>query len=1078
MAGTGHLVLLSGEPGIGKTSLAQETVADAASHGMPSFWGRCWERGAPPYWPWIQVLRALLLNWRERRASGPSAEVTTWLTQIAKMVGELEPVLADLGFGRPSHEALPSAPQVPPAADPERFRLFDAVSGFLGHMARTTPFAIVVDDLQAADADSLQLLNFVARDLVNEPLLIIATFRPEDLQTRLGIPALISEIAREGKTLSLHGLTSSEIGEFVHGKTGAIANAALTASLQDRSAGNPLFLEQMSRLAAELARSGDPDGAWDSIPRDSITVIERRLAPLSDRARGVLRVASAMTDEIDVSVLSRVCEATGEALNSAMDEALNCGLIGKLKDRPGRYCFIHGLVAEALRSTMTSSELARIHWSIASAIEQLYPGETGELSQRLAFHYVEALPVGPAEKAVNYSRRAAEAARARLAYAEAARLYRLAIRALSAVENARPTVECELLLGLGETQERDGDHPGARDSFRRALGASKSLNATTLSARAILGVANSSPGVGSADEGLIVELEQAAAALGPSDQGLRALVLANLSRELFWSNRREQAFANSREAVDLAKGAGDQSVLLTTLWYKYWVLWGPEDADQRLADATELVRLAEQCGDADLLMSSRGFRISALLELGDIDALVAEVKACARTSASIGSPAGTVERFRIMLALLEGDFDKAERMGSDLLAIGQRRSDPVLLITYAGQYSQLRGEQGRLDELEPLLRASAAQNPGFITTRCGLAFLYARARRRTEARAEFEFVATDNFARVRRDWNWIGSMALLSAVANFLSDKPRSAALYRMLEPFANRCATLGWGDVYYGSVAHYLGLLATTMGEYDRAQFHFESGLRISLKMGARPSLARTQCGYCAMLLARGDSRDRERALDLAGEARATAETLGMVSLVAEADALLAEVARSVWNMTPSHESRNPTKHGLTVTDSGSVLATFVFTDIVGSTEKAAQMGDRRWAARLIEYYSTVRGHLQRFHGLEVNTAGDGFLAAFEAPVAAVRCANSIRDALSDIGLEVRLGVHAGECERVGDDFTGLAVHIGARVAATAKAGEVLVSSTVKDLVIGSELGFRDYGTYQLKGVPGEWRLYLATQI
>jgi class 3 adenylate cyclase len=154
-------------------------------------------------------------------------------------------------------------------------------------------------------------------------------------------------------------------------------------------------------------------------------------------------------------------------------------------------------------------------------------------------------------------------------------------------------------------------------------------------------------------------------------------------------------------------------------------------------------------------------------------------------------------------------------------------------------------------------------------------------------------------------------------------------------------------------------------------------------------------------------------------------------------------------------------------------VLATVLFTDIVGSTEHAAELGDRRWRDVLVSHHGIVRRQLDRFRGREVKTMGDGFLATFDGPARAVRCACAIRDGVGSIGVSIRAGLHTGECELLGDDVGGIAVHIGARVAAEAQSEEVLVSSTVKDLVVGSGIEFQDRGVHRLKGVPGEWRLY-----
>ncbi len=149
------------------------------------------------------------------------------------------------------------------------------------------------------------------------------------------------------------------------------------------------------------------------------------------------------------------------------------------------------------------------------------------------------------------------------------------------------------------------------------------------------------------------------------------------------------------------------------------------------------------------------------------------------------------------------------------------------------------------------------------------------------------------------------------------------------------------------------------------------------------------------------------------------------------------------------------------------------MFTDIVGSTEYASRVGDGRWRELLSEHHSIVRGELMRWRGTEVKTIGDGFLATFDGPARAVRCAASIVDEVKHLGLQLRAGLHTGECELVGDDVAGIAVHIGARVMAEAQPGEVLASSTVKDLVVGSGLQFCDRGVHALRGVPDQWRLY-----
>jgi class 3 adenylate cyclase len=182
----------------------------------------------------------------------------------------------------------------------------------------------------------------------------------------------------------------------------------------------------------------------------------------------------------------------------------------------------------------------------------------------------------------------------------------------------------------------------------------------------------------------------------------------------------------------------------------------------------------------------------------------------------------------------------------------------------------------------------------------------------------------------------------------------------------------------------------------------------------------------------------------------------------VGDAEAILVEIERF---LTGSLREAAPDR----------VLATVLFTDIADSTRRVAETGDRAWKDLLARFYALVRSEVARFRGRELDTAGDGLLAAFDGPARAIRCAQALRASVRGLGLELRQGLHTGECEVMGDKLSGLALHIGARVAAEAAAGEILVSSTVKDLVVGSELLFEERASRVLKGVPGEWRLYAA---
>ena len=280
-----------------------------------------------------------------------------------------------------------------------------------------------------------------------------------------------------------------------------------------------------------------------------------------------------------------------------------------------------------------------------------------------------------------------------------------------------------------------------------------------------------------------------------------------------------------------------------------------------------------------------------------------------------------------------------------------------------------------------------------------------------------------------------------------------------------------GWGGVVD------LGTLAPSMVKDERFKQWWAAYLRRSASPGAALALARmnTEIDIRHVLPAiRVPTLILHRAGDLdidVGGSRYMAERVPNAKYVelsgndhlpwvADQDAILDEV----------EEFLTGTRHAPEI---DRVLATVMFTDIVGSTERAAALGDRRWRDLLESHHTLVRKELERFRGKEMDTAGDGFLATFDGPARAIRCACAIGDAVRQLGIQIRAALHTGECEVIGEKLGGIAVHIGARVAAHAAPGEVLVSSTVKDLVAGSRIQFEDRGAHALKGVPGEWRLF-----
>jgi len=309
--------------------------------------------------------------------------------------------------------------------------------------------------------------------------------------------------------------------------------------------------------------------------------------------------------------------------------------------------------------------------------------------------------------------------------------------------------------------------------------------------------------------------------------------------------------------------------------------------EERLALATEMIRLAEESGDREREHQGHHWRMLALMELGDIPAADVEIASQARLAEELRQPAqrwytGVV---RAMRTLFEGNFEEGERLAEEALILGEARY-PARLVILGAQRFVSRWQLGRLHELEAAVKRYLERYPAAHFARANVALLYRELGAETDARREFERAATNDFADLPRDNLWLWLTTNFSEVCAFLGDSPRAQALYEMLLPYADR-NVVSAGYVCCGSVSRCLGLLAVVMRRLEDAVRHFENAVSMNTRMGAPPWVARTQCDFAAMLVARGAPGDRERAAVLLTEARDTARTLGMRSLLDEADTL-----------------------------------------------------------------------------------------------------------------------------------------------------------------------------------------------
>jgi eukaryotic-like serine/threonine-protein kinase len=877
-AGRGQLVLISGEPGIGKTRLAEELTTYAHLRDALVLWGRCYEgEGAPAYWPWMRVVRAYSVD---HDPDALAATMGAGAADIAEIVSEVRRRLPGL------------APPPAVGAEQARFRLFDSVTTFLVNASRREPLVVVLDDLHWADGPSLRLLEFLAPHLGDARLLVVGMYRDTELHAQHPLTQTLFELARvrPPRRIALRGLTRAEVARYIAMTAGVEPDEVLVSAVHAKSEGNPFFVAEIVRLLSAEGQLDTVPGAI-AIPHEVRELIGRRLAPLGPACREALAIAAVIGREFDLRVLQGVAGVPVERLLEALDEAQAARVIAA--PAPGRYRFAHVLISDTLADGLPASRRLQLHRQVGEALERVFAGRLDSHLAELAHHFLEAAPAGDVEQGLRYATAAAEHASSRLAYEEAARMHERALWALD-LAPADEARRCDLLLARGEAHHRAGAHAQARAAFRQAAELARELSSSERLVRATLGFAGPRGSFGVVDDELVGLLDEALQVVAAHDDASRAKLLARLAMELYFAAAGERRATLVNEALAIARRLGDPATLAYVLNARYAALWGPENVEERLEIADEVVELARSAGDHRLAREGRGRRIVALLELGDVAAAHAEIEVHARAAEELRQPFGRWQAavWRVAEALLAGRFADAASQAREAFELGRRVRMPDAENCFAVHSFIAAMELGRLAELQATVEQLAARYAETTRWMAGLAYLHAELGRRDEAAAAFEPLAARGFVALERDNQWLIAMTGLADTCAFLGDAHRAAELRDLLLPYAGRNVVIVEGWACFGSADRPLGQLAATMGQWEDAESHFEAALDLNTRLGARPWLARTEHGYAQMLLARRQARDAERARDLLRRALGTARELGMTTLAERTEAQLATTA------------------------------------------------------------------------------------------------------------------------------------------------------------------------------------------
>jgi hypothetical protein len=870
-------VLVSGEPGIGKTRLVEEFAAQARGSGAEVMWGQCHNATRTPHlWPWLQVVRQL--GARVEASLRPAGSGTSPRASAA---------VADAGAG--SLVELGGS----------RFRRLESIVRCLAAAMRNSPLVVILDDLERADPASIFLLRFIAAELRTTRLLLVVTHRPDSAAPRFAEAVAALERDPTTERIELRGLSPAAIAELVGAHYGTELAPGLAAQLEQRTGGNPLFLVELAR-AVPLQRLADfaaEDYREIGIPRTIRTIVTAGIGGLSKPCREMLRIAATIGPQFSAARLRAVVLHPRARLHSAsaspdeaMEEALARGILTRVEAAPDQYAFSHSLSAEVLAQELPAHDRGVIHRIVAGAIESTAASDRalGEAARHwLAAAQCETGTAEDTPRAAECARRAAAAAARALAYAESARLSRLALQALDLGGFDDDRQRAELWLDLAESLRRSGCVAEVRQALDRAFTHARRSGHADVLARAALCLGSVEVLEESwVDPGLTIALEEALAS-ADGDDPVRVRLLARLGLELARQGAADHAHDHIEQATCMAQRLALPAAQVVALTARHLVTGPPTDPSEWLADAAAILDRSESLGDLDSTAALRAWRIQGQLQLGDMAALDREIALHARVAERLGDPGhvGLSHLFRAMRAFHAGELALGERHAERARESNVAARSARIEHAYWAQLFFLRREQLRLDELANPPDPAATATPIWRTC---LAYLHAQAGRTASARVLLDCLLGDSESMPARQMV-LSQLALLAETCCIVGDLDRAARLYDHLRPYGACNLSTAWGTLSGGPVARYLGALATVLRRWRDAERHLRAAEEMSRHMGAKLFLFDSQCEHAAMLLARGARADRSAALEFLRGAAAAGEVLGSVRLRSRAETLAA---------------------------------------------------------------------------------------------------------------------------------------------------------------------------------------------
>jgi len=945
LAGKGQPCFITGEAGAGKSTLASEFARRAQdSHSeLLIAVGNCNAQTGigDPYLPFREILGQLTGDVESKLTQGAisrenASRLQSFLNVSGRAVVDLGPDLIDIFLPGAGLVARASAlvtgdtawrkklerlrqersgrsdedvSQRNPAQGAQQNQIFEQFTRLIVELAAQRPLVIVLDDLHWADESSTSLLFHLARRIDSSRILLLGSYRPEDIALGRGdrrhpLDSVVNEIKR------LYGDVHLPLAEDDEAKGHRFINALLDArpnrldesfrtQLLRHTRGQALFTtELLSGMVSrgDLVEDGEghlvegPALDWDTLPARIEGVIEERIGRISPDLQELLAVASVEGEVFTAQVAARVQGLEERPVLRSLEREL-CQLHGLVHEdsvkrvgghRLSRYRFRHNLLQRYLYGLLSQSEREILHENIAGVLEEIHGDARDEIAGQLARHYdLAQVP----EKAAACYLAVGVRAIGLFANEEAAHLLSRGLELAQPLPESPDHLELigKLQLALGKAQWKLGQAPESMATCQRAAAIARRIGSGEMLAQAALGYDDPRFRFNFPAEPAVELLEEALELLEEENSRLRVRVISALVRAQ--GHRMHEVVKRSLvdHAVAMARTLEDPLALYTALVTRSLSTPGPEWIDERLATRHETVQWAGQIGDKAPLLDAYMYRIDDLLALGDIEAVDADIQAMDAVARKMGEPFYDycLTTKRAMRELLEGRFEEAERHAQLGMECSQQMDVGNAEGVFGMQMFSIRRLQGRLQGLAPIISHFVTDRPHASCWRPGLALVYAEVGDEAAARVEFESLAKGDFQGVPRDSLWQTCLSFMSDVCAFLGDRERAAALYKLMLPYASLTVVVGNSVACNGAASRNLGQLAAVMGQWEKAQAHFEHALEFNERLKALPWLANTRQQYASMLLARRDPGDTDRADALLTDALALARLLNMSGLV-----------------------------------------------------------------------------------------------------------------------------------------------------------------------------------------------------